>query len=264
MKQVDRKIESRKRIIEAAREVFFREDYMGASVDEIAAAAGISKGAVYRHFKSKASLYVTVLAENGSVWDANLQNRVKANAQLASVERLRDLWAFYLEHWLEYPDHFRIFWAIDNEAVIGELPKELAERVSDFWKESLRVPQKILDEGIERGDFIDCDTWQTAHTFWTVATAIIEHDATRGATKDSPAAPEGDLRPLDRADLARHSHGPVAIQTPWRVNRDRCRLAFPVRGDQPEKPTSLGPPKREFETIIDSGLAASQRHGRLC
>ncbi|MBW1885197.1 MAG: TetR/AcrR family transcriptional regulator [Deltaproteobacteria bacterium] len=180
MKQVDRKTESRKRIIEAAREVFFREDYMGASVDEIAAAAGISKGAVYRHFESKASLYVTVLAENGSVWDANLQNRVKANAQLASVERLRDLWAFYLEHWLEYPDHFRIFWAIDNEAVIGELPKELAERVSDFWKESLRVPQKILDEGIERGDFIDCDTWQTAHTFWTVATAIIEHDATRG------------------------------------------------------------------------------------
>jgi AcrR family transcriptional regulator len=156
---------------------------MGASVDEIAAVAGISKGAVYRHFESKASLYVTVLAENGAAWYASLHGRLEANAQLSSVDRMRDLWAFYLEHWLEYPDHFRIFWAIDNEAVIGELPRELAERVSNFWKESLRVLQKILDEGIERGDFIDCDTWQTAHTFWTVATAIIEHDGTRGRRK---------------------------------------------------------------------------------
>ncbi len=180
MNQANRKTESRKRIIEAAREVFFREDYMGASVDEIAAAAGISKGAVYRQFESKASLYVTVLAENGTVWYANLEKRMEANAQLSSAQRMRDLWAFYLEHWLEYPDHFRIFWAIDNEAVIGELPKELAERVPNFWKESLRVPQKILDVGIERGDFIDCDTWQTAHTFWTVATALIEHDGTKG------------------------------------------------------------------------------------
>ena len=180
MNQANRKTESRKRIIEAAREVFFREDYMGASVDEIAAAAGISKGAVYRHFESKASLYVTVLAENGRAWYTNLEKRMEANAQLSSADRMRDLWAFYLEHWLEYPDHFRIFWAIDNEAVIGELPKELAERVPNFWKESLGVPQKILDVGIERGDFIDCDSWQTAHTFWTVATALIEHDGIKG------------------------------------------------------------------------------------
>jgi len=180
MKQADRKTESRRRIIEAAREVFFREDYMGASVDEIAARAGISKGAVYRHFDSKASLYVTVLAENGDIWDTNLKRRIASSAGLSSADRIRDVWDFYLEHWLEYPDHFRIFWAIDNEAVIGELPKELAERIPDFWKRSLEASQRLLDEGVERGEFIACDTWQTAHTFWTLATALIEHDATRG------------------------------------------------------------------------------------
>ena len=45
---------------------------------------------------------------------------------------------------------------------------------------SLKVSQSILIEGIEAGDFIPCDTWKTAHTFWTVATALIEHDGTRG------------------------------------------------------------------------------------
>ena len=180
MKQADRKTESRRRIIEAAREVFFREEYMGASVDEIAALAGISKGAVYRHFDSKASLYVTVLAENGEIWDRNFEARMAASADLSPVERIRDVWKFYLEHWLEYPDHFRIFWAIDNESVIGDLPKELAESIPDFWKRSLEDIQKILDDGVERGDFIPCDTWQTAHTFWTVSTGLIEHDGIRG------------------------------------------------------------------------------------
>jgi AcrR family transcriptional regulator len=180
MKQADRKTESRRRIIEAARDVFFREDYMGASVDEIAARAGISKGAVYRHFDSKASLYVTVLAENGAIWDQEFEKRIEASKGLSSLERVRDIWNFYLEHWLEYPDHFRIFWAIDNEAVIGELPAALSERIPNFWKRSLEVSQKLLEEGIERGEFIACDTWQTGHTFWTVATALIEHDGIRG------------------------------------------------------------------------------------
>jgi AcrR family transcriptional regulator len=196
MKQADRKTESRRRIIEAAREVFFREDYMGSSVDEIAALAGISKGAVYRHFDSKASLYVTVLAENGDIWDRNFEQRIEASKHLSSLERVRDVWAFYLEHWLEYPDHFRIFWAIDNEAVIGELPKNLTERIPDFWKRSLEVSQKLFEEGIERGEFIPCDTWQTGHTFWIVATALIEHDGIRGRRR---------IRQRPLADIYEHS-----------------------------------------------------------
>jgi AcrR family transcriptional regulator len=196
MKQADRKTESRRRIIEAAREVFFREDYMGASVDEIAALAGISKGAVYRHFDSKASLYVTVLAENGEIWDRNFEQRVAASAELSSADRIRDVWNFYLEHWIEFPDHFRIFWAIDNEAVIGDLPAELAERIPDFWKRSLQISQGILDEGIARGEFIPCDTWQTAHTFWTVATGLIEHDSIRGRRR---------IRQRPLADIYAHS-----------------------------------------------------------
>jgi AcrR family transcriptional regulator len=180
MKQSDRKTESRRRIIEAAREVFFREDYMGASVDEIAAQAGISKGAVYRHFDSKASLYVTVLAEIDDIWDNSFGLRIEASKDFSSLERIRDIWDFYLEHWLEYPDHFRIFWAIDNESVIGELPKQLAERIPDSWKRSLEVSQQLLEEGIERGEFIPADTWQTNLTFWTVATSLIEQDSIRG------------------------------------------------------------------------------------
>jgi TetR/AcrR family transcriptional regulator, mexJK operon transcriptional repressor len=50
---------SRKRraILQAATTVFFREGYVGTSMDEIAALAGVSKQTVYKHFADKETLF---------------------------------------------------------------------------------------------------------------------------------------------------------------------------------------------------------------
>jgi AcrR family transcriptional regulator len=48
-------------ILDAALEVFSRHGYNGASIDEIAGAAGISKALIYEHFPSKRELHVSLL-----------------------------------------------------------------------------------------------------------------------------------------------------------------------------------------------------------
>jgi AcrR family transcriptional regulator len=53
--------ERRQRILEAATESFARLGYHGASVGEIAAAAGITKPVLYDHFASKHILYVELM-----------------------------------------------------------------------------------------------------------------------------------------------------------------------------------------------------------
>ena len=62
-----KKAESRRRILESAREIFFRDGFMAANLDEVAEKAGVAKGTLYRYFESKAELYVAVLAEDGAV-----------------------------------------------------------------------------------------------------------------------------------------------------------------------------------------------------
>ena len=54
---------SRERLLEAAVKVFADRGYQAASVDEIAAAAGLSKGAVYWNFSSKDELFHALLEE---------------------------------------------------------------------------------------------------------------------------------------------------------------------------------------------------------
>lgn len=64
--RAERKAQSRRRILESARDVFFRDGFMAANLDEVAERAGVAKGTLYRYFESKADLYVAVLADNGN------------------------------------------------------------------------------------------------------------------------------------------------------------------------------------------------------
>jgi len=57
--------ETRERLLSAAADVFAERGYDGTRVVDIAAAAGVSNGALYAHFGSKAELLVAALRAHG-------------------------------------------------------------------------------------------------------------------------------------------------------------------------------------------------------
>ena len=59
-KQQLRTQETQARLLDAAEQVFVRDGYDAAQLDQIAATAGRSKGAVYTHFKSKEDLFLAL------------------------------------------------------------------------------------------------------------------------------------------------------------------------------------------------------------
>jgi AcrR family transcriptional regulator len=77
--------EARDELLSASLRVFARRGYRESGVDEIAAEAGYSKGALYWHFSSKEELLMALLDER---IDAPLRDRV---ALLASAPPERDM-----------------------------------------------------------------------------------------------------------------------------------------------------------------------------
>ena len=65
---------TRARLLEVAAEVFVEQGYAAVSLRDIAVAAGVTKGAIYGHFRSKGQLLVEVirtqLAERDTQFDA--------------------------------------------------------------------------------------------------------------------------------------------------------------------------------------------------
>lgn len=77
--------ETRDRLLHAAAEVFAEGGYDGTRVADIAGAAGVSNGALYSHFESKADLLVEALRAHGR---AQLAELFGADTDRAIVELL--------------------------------------------------------------------------------------------------------------------------------------------------------------------------------
>lgn len=91
-------------LLDSAAEVFARSGYNGASLEEIASSAGVSKALIYEHFDSKRELHIELVnrqaaevfgrleeaAESGTTGEERL--RLGVDAFLSFVEENRDAW----------------------------------------------------------------------------------------------------------------------------------------------------------------------------
>ena len=97
--------ERRALIVEAAGRLFGERGYDGLRLDEIAAAAGVTKPILYRHFDSKKSLYLALLERHR----ADLSGFVAAMpAEGSTEERLRAV----LDVWLDYVQAHSYSWKL--------------------------------------------------------------------------------------------------------------------------------------------------------
>jgi len=102
-----RRAMTREHLLEAAAVVFARNGYHGASLDEVAAAAGFTKGAVYSNFKSKEDLFLALIDHRidnmTAAFSAELDAPAVPDEQLPRIQHLiarnfdRDQGALYFE-----------------------------------------------------------------------------------------------------------------------------------------------------------------------
>jgi AcrR family transcriptional regulator len=90
--------ERRATLVTAASELFADRGYDHASLDELAARAGVTKVIVYRHFASKKDLYLELLAEHRDVLLRTLAEGMAVAGPLGErVPSVADAWFAYVE-----------------------------------------------------------------------------------------------------------------------------------------------------------------------
>jgi AcrR family transcriptional regulator len=175
----ERRAQQRQRILDAARAVFFQDGFMAANLDEVAQRAGVAKGTLYRYFENKAELYVAVLSANGDAFERKMRETLEPG--LSPAEQVRRMSRFYVEHWTAHREYFQIFWALENEPVIGELPDPVVARVTALWEQCLRLLADVLSRGVREGAFAPHDSWEVANILWTLANGLIQGESAPAA-----------------------------------------------------------------------------------
>ncbi len=81
-------------IFDAALEVFLSEGFAGASMDRVAAAAGVSKMTVYRHFENKEELFLATINRHcDQIYDVEMHPPARTRED-AREELLKFGWTF--------------------------------------------------------------------------------------------------------------------------------------------------------------------------
>src|SRR5579875_2726104 len=143
----ERRLErTRSLLLDAANEVFAERGFMAASLDDIASAAGYTKGAIYKHFASKEDLF---LAVSDQYWRRYFDNFAEVMATSTQGPRELDQIA---ERWRQLsrdrgPEHA----ALGQEFTLYLLRNPAArKRVAAKRAQVLEALAKFIVEGIDR------------------------------------------------------------------------------------------------------------------
>lgn len=154
--------DKKQRIIRAAMEHFSKNGYKKATMDEIVAAAGISKGLIFHYFGNKKKLYLYLYEfAYGLVYD-----RVMRSFEGEDLfERIRESEEIKLAVMSEYPYMLDYLLSVRRETD-GQLREAIAQvKVDRFppWKEIFLQGLDVskLREGIDLKKVVKIISWST-------------------------------------------------------------------------------------------------------
>lgn len=136
-------------IFESAIKIFSESGYRGATMDEIAANAGLAKGTLYYNFASKEEIFNFIVEEGIQI----LQNQVieVQDMNIGPIEKLIKICKIQLTFLYGYTNFFKVvmsqLWGTENRQ------NELREKIKKYINE-IEINIKVaMDNGeIEKGD----------------------------------------------------------------------------------------------------------------
>jgi len=134
-------------ILAAARKVFAVKGFNDATVDDIAAAAGISKGTIYLYFPSKKDIYLAAL-KHGLI---ELRERTRETIQAARGirARMRSFIATRLEYAEAHRDFIKIY-----HSEFGNLTSASAcdSEFQQLYLQQAKALETVLQAAVESGE----------------------------------------------------------------------------------------------------------------
>lgn len=145
-------------ILESCLRLFAKHGFVSTSMDMIAGAAGLTKGAVYWHFDSKDALFAEILGLIRARWQQAVMTPVAEQAP--PTVRLERLFRGYARLFTADPDVCFFL-----QAVLLERDDVYSPQIARVFKQTAKFIAGILDEGRARGEFrADLDSAKFAHS----------------------------------------------------------------------------------------------------
>ena len=179
------RIETREKILDAARELFASEGYDGVSMRQVAQEIEYSPTAIYVHFRDKEQLFLELC-------HSDYRRLAESFGQLAQipdpVERIRRIGEAYMKFGLENPNHYRMMFMTAHPQLTEDLEALGKGNPEEDAYEFLRLTvQDAMQAGAFRPELTDVHL--IAQTLWAGVHGVVSLEIAKCEDHWVPWAP---------------------------------------------------------------------------
>lgn len=164
-------------ILQAARKVILEKNFAGATMDDIATEAGITKPTIYQYFSTKDELFVSMvepLIESLAVKLESIRTNLQSNNYSSGRDILSDVFNVYYGTFEQDPDLFRLFNIFLQVGIVQKINKDAALTIKKWGKKCFDEGNRIAALAIEQGFFRDVDIHHSTDFVWGSFWGIVQ------------------------------------------------------------------------------------------
>jgi AcrR family transcriptional regulator len=139
----------REEIINAAEQLFFERGLSTSTMDEVAAAAELSKGTLYLYYRSKEDLYLAVTLRGMEVMYGLFEKAVSTGEN--ALKLLLNLEEAYNVFFLDYRQYYQMMYFFENPDYHKQISESMIEQCSvvdrKIWELVSNTVRKAIAEG---------------------------------------------------------------------------------------------------------------------
>ena len=138
---------TKRKIFEAAMELFATKGYDATSIEEITATVGVAKGTLYYHFSSKEEIFNFLIDEGMKLLRNSIE--IKTSQYTSSINKLKAVILIQIKIIVKYENLITL--------VISQMwgKEERNLRCRDYVYEYIKIIEDIVKEGIEKGEIFE-------------------------------------------------------------------------------------------------------------
>lgn len=171
------RLETRERILDAARELFVTEGYDGVTMRKVAEKIEYSPTAIYVHFRDKQQLFLELCHSDYR----RLAETFNQIAQIPDpIERLRRIGYGYMRFGLENPNHYRMMFMTSHPPLPEGMEKEMGKGnpEEDAYAFLRQTVQQALEAGAFRPELTDIEL--LSQTLWAGVHGMVSLQIAKG------------------------------------------------------------------------------------
>jgi AcrR family transcriptional regulator len=162
-----KKLLTRKKIEAVARKIFLKKGYPNTTMDEIAEKAGISKGAVYCHFKNKNDLFISQILPAANKLKKRFEDFEKRLPRFKnSREVIGEYFKIHQEVYSPNIDKVKILQTLQQKEIFSGLSAEELKKFTVPTRANFEASRRIILKAQQQGVLAKVDEFQLADVLW--------------------------------------------------------------------------------------------------